>query len=79
MAKNVNIEKIVVKIDGIAKLGKLSSTFAKVNKNVGLTPKELNKAIKSITAYDKRGQRSVNTFNKQIAALKQLKLSLIHI
>ena len=50
MAKNVNIEKIVVKIEGITKLGKLSSTFAKLNKNVSLTPKELNKTIQSITA-----------------------------
>ena len=73
MARNINIEKIVVKIDGIASVGKLSSTFAKLNKNIALTPKELNKTIKSITSYDRRGQRSVNTFNKQIAALKQLK------
>ena len=73
MAKSVNIEKIQVKIEGVAKLGKLSATFGKLNKNIGLTPVELTKAIKSITAYDKRGQRSVNTFNQQIAALKQLK------
>ncbi len=73
MAKNVNIEKIIIKVEGVTKLGKLSSTFAKLNKNIGLTPKELNKTIKSITAYDRRGQRSVNTFNRQIAALKQLK------
>jgi len=73
VAKNVNIEKIVVKIDGIASVGKLSSTFVKLNKNIGLTPQELNKTIKSIKAYDRRGERSVNTFNKQIAALKQLK------
>ena len=73
MAKSVNIEKIQVKIEGVAKLGKLSATFGKLNKNIGLTPVELTKAIKSITSYDKRGQRSVNTFNQQIAALKQLK------
>lgn len=73
MAKNVNIEKIRVEIEGTSKLTKLSSTFTKLNKNVSLTPKELNKTIQSITAYDRRGQRSVNTFNKQIAALKQLK------
>ena len=73
MAKSVNIEEIQVKIEGVAKLGKLSATFGKLNKNIGLTPVELTKAIKSITAYDKRGQRSVNTFNQQIAALKQLK------
>jgi len=73
VAKNVNIEKIIIKVEGVTKLGKLSSTFAKLNKNIGLTPKELNKTIKSITAYDRRGQRSVNTFNRQIAALKQLK------
>ena len=73
MARNINIEKIVLKIDGIASVGKLSSTFVKLNKNIGLTPQELNKTIKSIKAYDKRGERSVNTFNKQIAALKQLK------
>ena len=73
MAKSVNIEEIRVKVEGVAKLGKLSSSFGKLNKNIGLTPVELNKAIKSITSYDKRGQRSVNTFNQQIAALKQLK------
>ncbi len=73
MAKNVNIEEIRVKVEGITKLGKLSSTFTKLNKNVGLNKTELNKAIKSITSYDRRGQRSVNTFNQQIAALKQLK------
>jgi len=73
VAKNVNIEEIRVKIEGITKLGRLSSTFTKLNKNVGLNRVELNKAIKSITSYDKRGQRSVNTFNQQIAALKQLK------
>ena len=73
MAKSVNIEEIRVKVEGVAKLGKLSSSFGKLNKNIALTPVELNKAIKSITSYDKRGQRSVNTFNQQIAALKQLK------
>ena len=73
MAKSVNIEEIRVKVEGVAKLGKLSSSFGKLNKNIGLTPVELNKAIKSITSYDKRGQRSVNTFNQQIAALKQLR------
>ena len=73
MAQNVNIEEIRLRVEGIQKIGKLSSTFTKLNKNIALTPKELNKAIKSITSYDKRGQRSVNTFNEQIAALKQLK------
>ena len=73
MAKNVNIEEIRLKVEGITKLGKLSSTFTKLNKNVGLNRVELNKAIKSITSYDRRGKRSVNTFNQQIAALKQLK------
>jgi len=73
VAKSVNIEEIRVKVEGVAKLGKLSSTFGKLNKNIGLTPVELNKAIKSITAYDRRGERSVNTFNRQIAALKQLR------
>ena len=73
MAKSVNIEEIRVKVEGVAKLGKLSSSFGKLNKNIALTPVELNKAIKSITSYDRRGQRSVNTFNQQIAALKQLK------
>ena len=73
MARNINIEKIRVEIEGTSKLTKLSSTFTKLNKNVALTTKELNKTIQSITAYDRRGQRSVSTFNKQIAALKQLK------
>ena len=73
MAKSVNIEEIRVKVEGVAKLGKLSSSFGKLNKNIALTPVQLTKAIKSITSYDKRGQRSVNTFNQQIAALKQLK------
>ena len=34
MARNLNIEKIIIKVDGVTKLGKLSSTFAKLNKNI---------------------------------------------
>ena len=76
MAKSVNIETIRLKLEGFGSLKKLDGTFNKLNKNLSLTPTELNKTIKSITAYDKRGQRSVNTFNKQIQALKQLQNSV---
>ena len=66
------IVRIGAKIEGFESLKKLDGTFNKLNKSLKLTPLELKETIKSITKYDKRSERSVNTFNKQIAALKAL-------
>ena len=76
MAKNVNIETIQFKLQDFGKLKAVDKTFNKLNKSLGFTPKQLNESIKSITAYDKRSQRSVNTFNQQIAALRELQNSV---
>ena len=76
MAKNVNIETIQFKLQDFGKLKAVDKTFNKLNKSLGFTPKQINESIKSITAYDKRSQRSVNTFNQQIAALKELQNSV---
>ena len=76
MAKNVNIETIQFKLQDFGKLKSVEKTFNKLNKSLGFTPKQINESIKSITAYDKRSQRSVNTFNQQIAALKELQNSV---
>ena len=72
MARNVNIETIRLKLQDFGKLKNVGSSFNKLNKSLSFTPKQLNETIKSITSYDKRSQRSVNTFNQQIAALKEL-------
>ena len=66
------IVRIGAKIEGFESLKKLDGTFNKLNKSLKLTPLQLKETIKSITRYDKRSERSVNTFNKQIAALKSL-------
>ena len=66
------IVRIGAKIEGFEGLKKLDGTFNKLNKSLKLTPLQLKETIKSITRYDKRSERSVNTFNKQIAALKSL-------
>ena len=76
MAKNVNIETIQFKLQDFGKLKAVSQTFNKLNKSLGFTPKQINESIKSITAYDRRSQRSVNTFNKQISALRELQNSV---
>mgnify|MGYP003133916531 CR=1 FL=1 len=76
MAKNVNIETIQFKLQDFGKLKSVEKTFNKLNKSLGFTPKQINESIKSITAYDKRSQRSVNTFNRQIAALRELQNSV---
>jgi len=76
VAKNVNIETIQFKLQDFGKLKSVEKTFNKLNKSLGFTPKQINESIKSITAYDKRSQRSVNTFNQQIAALKELQNSV---
>jgi len=76
VAKNVNIETIQFKLQDFGKLKSVEKTFNKLNKSLGFTPKQINESIKSITAYDKRSQRSVNTFNRQIAALRELQNSV---
>ena len=76
MAKNVNIETIQFKLQDFGKLKAVDKTFNKLNKSLGFTPKQINESIKSITAYDKRSQRSVNTFNQQVAALRELQNSV---
>ena len=76
MAKNVNIETIQFKLQDFGKLKDVDKTFNKLNKSLGFTPKQINESIKSITAYDKRSQRSVNTFNQQVAALRELQNSV---
>ena len=72
MAKNVNIETIQFKLQDFGKLKSVNGTFNKLNKSLSFNAKQLKESIKSITAYDKRSQRSVSTFNRQIAALKEL-------
>ena len=79
MAKNVNIETIQFKLQDFGKLKAVDKTFNKLNKSLGFSKKEINEAIKSITKFDQRNKganntatRSVNTFNQQIAALKEL-------
>ena len=67
------IVRLGLKLENFESLKKLDGTFGKLNKSLKLTPLQLKETIKSITRYDKRSERSVNTFNKQIAALKQLK------
>jgi len=76
VAQSVNIETIRLKLEGFGSLRKVGASFGQLNKNISLTPKELNKTIKSITDYDRRGQRSVNTFNQQIAALREMQNSV---
>ena len=80
MAKNVNIETIQFKLQDFGKLKSVDQAFNKLNKSLGFNKKEINEAIKSITKFDQRNKganntatRSVNTFNKQIAALKELR------
>ena len=79
MAKNLNIETVKFKLEGFDKLKSVSGAFNKLNKSLSFTPKQINETIKSITKFDQRTKganntatRSVNTFNKQIAALKEL-------
>ena len=76
MAKNINIETIQFKLQDFGKLRAVDKTFNKLNKSLSFTPKQLNESIKSITAYDKRSQRSVTTFNQQIASLRELQNSV---
>ena len=83
MAKNVNIETIQFKLQDFGKLKAVDKTFNKLNKSLGFNKKEINEAIKSITKFDQRNKganntatRSVNTFNQQIAALRELQNSV---
>ena len=79
MAKNVNTETIKFDLKGFEKLRSVKDTFNKLNKSLGLSQTEINKTIKSITSFDQRFKganntsvRSVATYNKQIAALREL-------
>jgi len=79
MAQNVNIETIRLKLQDFGKLKSVSGAFNKLNKSLAFTPKQINEAIKSITKFDQRTKganntsvRSVATYNKQIAALREL-------
>ena len=79
MAQNVNIETIRLKLIDFGKLKSVSGAFNKLNKSLSFTPKQINETIKSITKFDQRTKganktsvRSVATYNKQIAALREL-------
>ena len=79
MAQNINIETIRLKLQDFGKLKSVSGAFNKLNKSLAFTPKQINEAIKSITKFDQRikganktSVRSVATYNKQIAALREL-------
>ena len=79
MAQNVNIETIRLKLQDFGKLKSVSGAFNKLNKSLAFTPKQINETIKSITKFDQRTKganktsvRSVATYNKQIAALREL-------
>ena len=83
MAKNVNTETIKFDLKGFEKLRSVKDTFNKLNKSLGLSQTEINKTIKSITSFDQRFKganntsvRSVATYNKQIAALKELQANV---
>ena len=79
MAQNINIETIRLKLQDFGKLKSVSGAFNKLNKSLAFTPKQINETIKSITKFDQRTKganktsvRSVATYNKQIAALREL-------
>ena len=79
MAQNINVETIRLKLQDFGKLKSVSGAFNKLNKSLSFTPKQINETIKSITKFDQRTKganktsvRSVATYNKQIAALREL-------
>jgi len=79
VAQNINIETIRLKLQDFGKLKSVSGAFNKLNKSLAFTPKQINETIKSITKFDQRTKganktsvRSVATYNKQIAALREL-------
>ena len=79
MAQNINHEIVRLKLEDFGKLKSVSGAFNKLNKSLAFTPKQINEAIKSITKFDQRTKganktsvRSVATYNKQIAALREL-------
>ena len=79
MANNINFETVKFKLEGFGKLKAVGGAFNKLNKSLSFTPKQINEAIKSITKFDQRSKganntsvRSVATYNKQIAALREL-------
>ena len=42
MAQSVNIETIRLKLEGFGSLKKVGASFGQLNRNIKLTPKELN-------------------------------------
>tara|TARA_R100001463_G_scaffold29609_1_gene67303 strand:+ start:10080 stop:12167 length:2088 start_codon:yes stop_codon:yes gene_type:complete len=79
VAQNINVETIRLKLQDFGKLKSVSGAFNKLNKSLAFTPKQINETIKSITKFDQRTKganktsvRSVATYNKQIAALREL-------
>ena len=79
MAQDIAITKIKLQLQDFGKLKAVDQTFNKLNKSLGFTDKEIKKTITSVTSFDQRfkganktATRSVNTFNKQIAALREL-------
>ena len=79
MAQDISITKIKLQLQDFGKLRSVNQTFDKLNKSLGFTDAEIKKTIKSVTSFDQRfkganktATRSVSTFNKQIAALREL-------
>ena len=79
MAQDIAITKIKLQLQDFGKLKAVDQTFNKLNKSLGFTDKEIKKTITSVTSFDQRfkganktATRSVNTFNKQISALREL-------
>lgn len=79
MAQDISITKIKLQLQDFGKLRAVDQTFNKLNKSLGFTDAEIKKTIKSVTSFDQRTKganktsvRSVATYNKQIAALREL-------
>ena len=79
MAQDISITKIKLQLQDFGKLSSVNQTFNKLNKSLGFTDAEIKKTIKSVTSFDQRFKganktsvRSVATYNKQIAALREL-------
>ncbi len=79
MAQDISITKIKLQLQDFGKLRSVNQTFNKLNKSLGFTDAEIKKTIKSVTSFDQRFKganktsvRSVATYNKQIAALREL-------
>jgi len=79
VAQDISITKIKLQLQDFGKLRAVDQTFNKLNKSLGFTDAEIKKTIKSVTSFDQRTKganktsvRSVATYNKQIAALREL-------